>query len=79
MMPTTNDIAQFRFDAQIGSDDLPFIGLTPVGKNLDVITDARLSFDLRPGATIEQAEALASRLNELVVRTQYVRYHGGLG
>jgi hypothetical protein len=77
-MPTTNDFAPFRFDASFGSDDLPVICIRPLGKNLDVLADARLFLNLRKGVDMDQAEALAARLNELVNGIEYVHYHGGL-
>jgi hypothetical protein len=78
MSSTTTDFGQFHFGADIGSDDRPFIGIRPVGKNLDVLDEARLFLRLRDGVNTEQAEALADRLNELIEGIEYVRYYGGL-
>ena len=77
-MPTTNDFARFRFDAALGSDDLPVIDIQPLDKNLDILAEARLFLNLCKGVDMQQAEALAARLNELVEGIEYVRYHGGL-
>ena len=72
---STTERAQYHFKVSEGeeSEDTwrAFISTEPLQGNLKIIGNGLLSFDLKPGTSIERAEEIAGFLNENIEAIAY--------
>jgi hypothetical protein len=66
----TEQRAPYRFVAR-GDADAMCIVLRPVHGDLPILEDGMLGLDLRPGTTMDEAEAFRRELNRLVAGVTY--------
>lgn len=62
------ECAEYLFKVSKEADGTPFISLEPDGAGLRICDEGFISFELRPGTTLEQAEEFAKLLNENIER-----------
>ena len=61
-----------KFDFKVSSaSGKNWIVLEPVDKNLNVLGDVSLTFNLAEGVTVNQAEEIAAYLNETIRAVSY--------
>jgi len=57
---------QHRCTVQTQEDGAPFLAFEPSNGEVSSYSNSLFTLDLRPGATLEQAQQLAASINELV-------------
>ena len=67
---------RMRFVVKQTASEKPFLACEPLVENLSILDRGFLSFDLRPGASFEEAEAIARDLNEKIAAVAYTTVPG---
>ncbi|HUK08505.1 MAG TPA: hypothetical protein VLX09_11600 [Stellaceae bacterium] len=63
--------AKIRFSVKETADGVLWICAEPLDKELPILRGGNLGFDLRPGATIEQASEIARFMDQNIRRLTY--------
>ncbi len=68
---STTKRADYTFTVKEFADGTPFIMFEPQGKDLDVISNGNLHFDLPKGTTYEQASKIAKFMRDNLAELAY--------
>lgn len=62
---------RMHFVVKEGTSGTPWIALEPYVENLSCLEHGFLGFDLKPGTKIDEAERIASQLNDVIAAVSY--------
>ena len=68
-MASATEFGHYRFVVRDHEDGGFYLALEPDGRPLGPLAGGVLSFDLRPGVSVHEAEELAEQLNAIVAYT----------